>query len=150
MTLLMRNHVGEFVPGCDWTAVKVDRSLAELIAARACLCRQWRKADASLAELRFWDASPRCIGTPDPDAEEAIGDALTQGDGWAVLGDDSLGSHELASADCTLMVVSVGEEPGVSWAYRVGSEPVRTVAVPLAELGRQLGSPLGDPLKDIP
>ena len=94
--------------------------------------------------------SPKCIGPSDPDVEEAIEEALTQGDGWAVIDDDSLGPHEVASADCTQMVLSVGGTPAVSWTYRIGSEPARTVAVPLAELGRQVGSPLGDPLKDIP
>jgi hypothetical protein len=150
MILLMKNQVNEFVPGCDWTAVQVDRPLVEAIAARACLCRQWRKADGSLAELRFWDANPQCIESPDPETAEASEDALNGGDGWAVLDDNALGTFEAAHADCTQMTISLGEESSVSWACRVGSEPIRTVDVPLAELGRKLGSPLGDPLKDIP
>ena len=33
MILLMRNHAGEFVPGCDYTAVKIDHSCGNLLAS---------------------------------------------------------------------------------------------------------------------
>ena len=66
-----------------------------------------------------------------------------------MLDDGALGSFEAARADCAQMIVSAGVAPAVSWSYRVGSEPVRTIDVPLAGLAARLGSPLGDPLHEI-
>ena len=149
MILLMRNHVDEFVPGHDYTAVRLDATLAGLNARRAVACRASRLAEDSLAEARYWDASPICVGSPDPDMEGSIEQALHRGDGWAVLEDGALGAYEPARADCTQMVISVGESPSVAWSYRVGSEPVRTADVPLRDLFRRLGSPHGDPLKVV-
>jgi hypothetical protein len=150
MILIMRNTVSEFVPGHDWTAVRLDAAVIDAIRRRAIACAAVRLADGSLAELRYWDASPQCIGSPDPETAESVEEALDKGDGWAVLDDDALGSFEEAKADCTQMTISAGDSPSVSWAYRVGSEPARTFDVPLDALAARLGSPLGDPLHDVP
>ena len=48
-----------------------------------------------------------------------------------------------------LTIAADGKGIEFGWDYRVGSEPVRTVDVPLADLAARLGSPLGDPLRDI-
>jgi hypothetical protein len=146
MILLMRNHVGEFVPGCDWTVVRLDAELVVAIARRAGQCLRMRVSDGSLAEARYWDASPECVGSPDPETAEPIEEALERGDGWAVLDDNAMGAFEVAKADCTQMAITPGDSPAVAWSYRVGSEPVRTFDVPLDELGRRLGSPLGNAL----
>ena len=140
MILLMRNTVNEFVPGCDYTVVRIDPALIESIAARKKQLIAMKMADASLAEVRFWDASPECIGSLDPEAPD-IEDALERGDGWAVVEDDALGSFDAASADSTQMVIVASDSPIVAWAYRVGSEPIRTIDVPLADLKRRLSSP---------
>ncbi len=150
MILLMKNHVNEFVPGCDYTVVSVDAALVEMIAKRAASCLAMRSADGSLAELRYWDASPQCVGLPDPETAEPIEDALEEGDGWAVLDDGALGEVELAHADCTLMVIVASDAPAIAWSYRVGSEPIRTIDVPLCELGRRLESPASNPLRVMP
>jgi len=150
MILLMRNHVNEFVPGCDYTAVKVDATLIEAITRRMETCRAILVADGSLAELRFWDASPQCTGSLDPETESVIEDELDRCGGWAVLDDSALGSFKGAHADCTHMVIVACDSPAVAWSYRIGSEPIRTVDVPLADLVARLGSPLGDPLRDLP
>ena len=150
MILLMRNTVNEFVPGCDYTAVKLDDALIDLVRRRAIACAAVRLADDSLAELRYWDASPQCIESLDPQVEESVEDALVQGDGWAILDDNALGSFEEAKADCAHMVIVVSGSPALAWSYRVGSEPVRTGDVPLSDLAVRLGSPLGNPLLDLP
>ena len=150
MILVMRNEVDEFVPGHDWTVVRLDAALVGRIAARARACRAMREADLSLAEARYGDDAAECVASPDPDTEDSIERALERGDGWAVLEDDALGGYEEADADCAHMVVTAGDSPAVSWAYRVGSEPVRTAGVPLAGLAARLGSPLGDPLDMVP
>ena len=150
MILVMKNMVNEFVPGCDYTAVKVDAAIVDLLRRRAIACAAVRMADGSLAELRYWDAGPQCIGALDPDVQESVEEDLNQVDGWAILDDDALGSFDAAHADCTQMVISAGASTSVSWSYRVGSEPVRTADVPLDGLRRRLGSPLGDPLATLP
>lgn len=148
MILIMRNHVGEFVPGRDQTVVRLNAALIEAVAARVMMGRRLRELDTSLAELRYWDASPQCIESLDRDVEEAIEAALESSDGWTVLNDAALGSFEVTRADCTQMVVSAGDSPTLAWAYRVGSEPIRTFEVPLKDLAVRLGSPIGDPLGD--
>ena len=151
MILLMRNTVNEFVPGCDLTLVRVDAALVGIVAQRARQCARARQEDRSLAELRFWDQSPQCILMwLEAGAADAAGKALQTGDGWAVLGDDALGSFEAANVDCTQMAILASDSPALGCSYRVGSEPIRAFDVPLAELGRRLGSPLGDPLRAIP
>ena len=119
-------------------------------ARRAIACAAVRLADDSLAELRYWDASPECVASPDPETAESVEAALDMGGGWAILEDSSLGTFEPAKIDCTQMVILSGDSPSVSWSYRVGSEPVRTVDVPLVGLATKLGSPLGNPLLDLP
>ncbi len=146
----MRNLANEFVPGCDYTVVRLDIALVALVAKRAAACRDVRSADGSLAELLYWDASPECVGSPDPEKAESIEDALERGGGWTLLDDAGLGSFEPAKVDCTRMAVSAGDEPSVAWSCRVGSEPVRTIDVPLRGLGLRLGSPLGGPLRKKP
>ncbi len=150
MILLMRNHVDEFVPGCDYTAVNMDSALVETITQRAASCRLMRVRDSSLAELRYWDASPRCIGSLVPAMEATIEEALERGGGWAVMGDGAISSFSEARADCTHMVIVACDSPILAWSYRIGSEPIRTVDVPLADLVARLGSPLGDPLRELP
>ena len=149
MILLMRNRLNEFVPGHDYTMVKLDAALIETIARRVTTSGTMRAADSSLAELRYWDASPQCVGALNPDTAESMEEALDRGNGWAILDDDALGSFEEAKADCTLMAITACESPSIAWAYRVGSEFVRTVDVPLGTLSRRLGKPLGNPLKSI-
>lgn len=150
MILLMRNQVGEFVPGHDYTAVNLDAALVKAIAARIASSKKMRLTDGFVAEIRYWDASPRCIASPDPETVEAIEEAPDQDDGWVLLDDGALGSFEEAKTDCTLMAIVAAESPSVAWVYRVGSEPVRTVDVPLAELAARLGAPLGDPIRNRP
>jgi hypothetical protein len=148
MILLMRNYTNEFVPGCEHTAVRLDAAPVDTIARRAKAAIRAREDDGSLAEVRYWDASPWCIGSPDPETAEAIEEALGS-DGWAVLDDGALGSFEDADVDCTQMAISAGDAPSIAWSYRVGSEPIRTVDVPLKDLAARLGSPVGNPLRDI-
>lgn len=150
MILITRNHLNEFVPACDYTMVKLDAAVIDLVRRRAIACAAVRLADGSLAEVRYWDASPQCVGSLDPDIQESVEEALEQGDGWAVLDEDALGAFDAAHADCTQMTISAGDSPSVSWTYRVGSEPVRTFHVPLAGLADRLGSPLGNPLAGLP
>jgi hypothetical protein len=149
MVLLMKNIVSEFVPGCDHTVVRLDEALAVLIARRVIASQAVRLADESVAELRYWDASPICVGSPDPKTEESIEEVLDSGDGWAVLEDDALGSFVPGETDCSRMVVSAGDPPSVAWSYRAGSEPVRTCDVPLDALSRRLGKPLGNALNAV-
>ena len=146
MILLMRNTTSEFVPGHDWTAVRMDAAIIDLIRRRATACLAVRWADESIAELRYWDVGAVCVASPDPDAAEAVEAALGRGGGWAAMEDGALGSFDEAKADCLQMVISSGAPPSVGWAYRVGSEPIRTCDVPLGELRRRLGRPLGDSL----
>jgi hypothetical protein len=148
MILLMRNHLNEFVPGCDCTAVRLDEATIDAIRRRAIAAAAVRLADGSAAEVRYWDASATCVGSPDPATEESVEGALGRGDGWAVIEDGALGAYGPAKADCTMMVIAAGDPPSVAWAYRVGSEAIRTVDVPLDALRRRLG-PLGDPLKAV-
>jgi hypothetical protein len=101
MILLMRNHVSEFVPGCDYTAVRSDAELVVAIARRAGQCLRMRVSDGSLAEARYWDASPECVGSPDPETAEPIEEALERGDGWAVLDDNATVSDRSRSAPST-------------------------------------------------
>ena len=151
MILVMRNQVlNEFIPGHDYTVVRLDAALVETIAARIASSKKMRLTDGFMAEIRYWDASPQCVGSPDPETVESIEDELDQGDGWAILDDDALGSFEPAKADCTLMAIIASNEPAIAWAYRVGSEPIRTVDVPLDQLAARLGSPLGNPLRELP
>ena len=151
MILIMRNQVlNEFVPAHDYTVVKLDAALGETIAQRALASRAMRLTDGFLAEIRYWDASPQCIASPDPETFEAIEGELDRGNGWALLDDDSLGSFEEAKTDYTLMAIVAAESPSVAWTYRIGSEPIRTVDVPLADLAARLGLPLGNPLRDPP
>jgi len=151
MKLILQNScVNEFLPGCDFTVVNMDFALVAVIAKRVAVCQAMLDADRSLAELRYWDASPQCIGSLVPSMESAIEHDLDQGGGWAVLDEDSLGSFKEAHADCTHMVIVACDSPAVAWSYRIGSEPIRTVDVPLADLVARLGSPLGDPLRDLP
>jgi hypothetical protein len=86
----------------------------------------------------------------DANIQESIADELDRGDGWAILDDGDLGSSREAHADCTRMIIVAGESFSVAWSYRVGSEPIRTVDVPLADLAARLGSPLGNALMMIP
>lgn len=151
MILLMRNHANEFVPGCDLTLVRMDAALVGIIADRARQCARAEREDRALAELRFWDPSPTCILLwVGGDVAEAVEQALEEGDGWAVLDDGALGPFEAAHADCTQMAISASSAPAISWSYRVGSEPIRTYAIPLDGLATKLGSPLGDLLCDLP
>jgi len=149
MILVMRNHMNEFVPGHDWTAVRLDAALIETVKGRAIACAAVRLADDSIAEIRYWDASARCVASPDPKTAEAVERALDKGDGWAVMEDGALGSFDAGETDCSQMAISAGDPPSVAWSYRVGSEPVRTVDVPLHALSRRLGHS-GRPLRDIP
>lgn len=150
MTLLLKNHLNEFVPGHDYTVVGLDAALVTSIARRARQCLAGQSADGSLAECRYWDASSRCIAAPDPETEEIIADAIETGDGWSIVEDNVLGLPQYGDADCVRMVISLAGGLSVGWSFRIGSEPVRTADVPLVELGRQLGSPLGDPLGELP
>jgi hypothetical protein len=150
MILLMRNHVDEFFPGCDYTAVKLDAALLGTIRTRAMASSAVRWTDESLSELHYWDASPQCIGSLDADIQESIDAELDRGDGWTVLSDNALGSFKEAHTDCTRMIIVAGESFSVAWSYRVGSEPILTVAVPLADLASRLGSPTGNALVMIP
>lgn len=149
MILVMRNLSNEFLPGHDWTAVRLDGETIGLAKRRAMAAAALRRADGSAAELRYWDASAWCVASPDPLTAEDVERALDDGDGWAVMGDGALGSFERGETDCCQMIVSAGDPPSVAWAYRVGSEPIRTVEVPLDAVSRRLG-PLGRPLRDIP
>jgi hypothetical protein len=146
MMLVVRNHVGEFVPGCEHTVVRIDADVVNVIARRAAACRAMCAVDPSSAEVRFWDDRPVCVESPDPEREEHVEHALDRDDGWSVLEDELVGTFGAARIDVTQMVIGAGNPPTVAWAYRVGSEPVRTFDVPLPELGCRLGSPLGNPL----
>ena len=150
MILLMRNHVDEFVPGCGYTAVRIDRRLVETVARRAAACRAMLDGDPSLADASYWDTGPRCMQPRGADAADGIERTLDHGDGWAVVDDAVVDGLEAVACDCTLMTLCLGSGTTVLWDYRVGSEPVQTVDVPLDELGRRLGSPLGDPLTGTP
>ena len=151
MILVMRNQVlNEFIPGHDYTVVNLDTALVKAIAARIAAGKTMHLTDGFMAEVRYWDASPECVGSLDPETVESIEEALDAGDGWAILDDDALGSFEEAKSDCTLMAIVASNEPAIAWAYRVGSEPIRTVDVPLAGLADRLGSPLGNPLRELP
>ena len=55
MILLMRNTLNEFCPGCDYSSVRLDATLANVIARRAVACRAANLTDDSLAESRYWD-----------------------------------------------------------------------------------------------
>lgn len=149
MILLMRNHVGEFVPGCDYTAVRIDKCLVEAVARRAARCRAMLDDDPSLADAGYWDSRPRCMQPSGTDVIEDIEDALDEGDGWAVMDDAVLDGLEAVACDCMLMTISLGGGTSVLWDYRVGSEPVQTVDVGIKELAGRLGHPLGDPLAGI-
>lgn len=149
ITLLMRNHVSEFVPGCDYTAVKIDHRLVDTVARRAARCRAMLDDDGSLADISYWDSSPMCMQPTGGDAGEEIERALDEGDGWAILDDAALHDWEVTPCECTLMTISLCGI-AVLWEYRVGSEPVQTVNVGLKELAGRLGHPLGDPLAGIP
>ena len=148
MILLMRNRAGEFVPGYDYTAVRVGKRLIEAIARRAAKCQKMLDDDCSLADASYWDSSPKCMRPQGADAAEGIELALDEGDGWAVLDDAVLDGLEAVACDCTLMTISLCGI-AVLWDYRVGSEPVQTVDVGLKELAGRLGHPLGDPLAGI-
>ena len=150
MILLMRNHLNEFAPGHDWTAARLDAAAIDAVRRRAIAGQAVRLADGSIAELRYWDAAVQCVGSPDPETEESIEEALDHGDGWAVIDDGALGAFEPAKSDCTQMVIIVADAPALAWSYRVGSEPVRTVDVSLKELAKRIGPPLGDSMKDLP
>jgi len=149
MIMLMRNHVGDFEPGCDYTAVKLDAPLVEAIARRAMACRSMLADDPSLADASYWDPSPKGMRARD-DAAEAIERALDDGDGWALLDDSLMEGLEAVACDCTKMTISVGGGTAVLWDCRVGSAPVQTVDVGLNELAAKLGHPLGNPLAAIP
>jgi hypothetical protein len=99
MMLLMRNQVNEFAPGCDHTVVRLDDALVDLVRRRAIACAAVRYADDSLAELRYWDASPECIGSLYPEAAASLEGMLGRGDGWAALDDDALGQFEAAGPE---------------------------------------------------
>ena len=66
MILVMRNEVDEFVPGHDWTVVRLDAALVGRIAARARACRAMREADPSLAEARYVVAVGSAPPAPTP------------------------------------------------------------------------------------
>ncbi len=149
MTLLLKNHLNEFVSGHDWTTVKLDAALVAEIARRAQRGMDLLAQDRSVSETRYWDASPQCIGSADPETEEDISNAIEEGDGWSIVEDNALGSPAYGDADCTRMVISTEGGPSVGWTYRVGSELIRTVDVPLGDLAAKLGSPLGDPLGKV-
>src|ERR1035437_2850632 len=115
MILVTRNHASEFASGCDYTVVRLDAALVEAIAARARQCRRMREQDGSLAEIRHWDASPQCIGSLDHETAASIDEALDEGDGWAVMGDDALGAFEAAHADCTQMAIMDYDSTSIEW-----------------------------------
>jgi hypothetical protein len=150
MILLMRNHVGEFVPGCDYTVVRLEPALIRGITRRVAAFLARDPVVGAVAEIRYWDINAECMSAPDPEKAEAIEDALDRGDGWAILNEAAVGPFDADAADCTQMVIVTSNAPAVAWSYRVGSEPVRTVDVPLAGLAARLGSPLGNPLRGLP
>ena len=146
MILIMRNHVGEFVPGCDHTVIPITHDWVVEVGRRARQCLRMQKSDILLAELRYWDASLECVKSLAPEMEEAIEEALDSSDGWAVLDERVLGPFDAAHADCTQMVILARDSLAIAWSYRVGSEPIRSFDVTLKDLAVRLGSPIGDPL----
>ena len=88
----------------------------------------------------------------DLDAAEWIHEAIGKGDGWAILDDTilaALDANAATACDCARMVICLDGGPSVAWVYRIGSQPVHTIDIPLAELAQRLGAPLSNPLRSL-
>lgn len=145
MKLIIQNSfTNEFLPGCEFTVVDIDKGLTGVITARGKAFRRLMVGDSSLWQARYWDWRPVCINSFESldavvpaEGGSFFEEWIERNDGWVVVEDLAIPEAAVVRTDCQTMTIGVnGKEIEIGWVFNLKDSPdvIRTAAVNFSKL----------------
>lgn len=155
MMLILQNTISnEFLPGCEFTAVKVDVVLIGQLGRRMQAFHRMQVEDESLWQHRFLDFRPTCFNSFTGLNDAVTGHAgrpfeewIEESEGWVLVDQLVVPGDRIVSTDCHQMTITDGDDDALfGWVYQLKdtSEIIRTAEISLRRMGDRLGDLPGD------